>query len=386
MLQRDSPRKRSSSQESGSNKRPKLDDDFSERKGPGDRDDGSDCGNSDGNPDGVFAYIPDGDVSNSIPPDSSGGGECVIDSKEDDPFASAEEEGRHMTDPDPISEGEFNFKLACNNVSVMKNMFACMSLLTQAPMFVEKGRLFTTGMDASGICMISGDIRVKVSHLRGLERQQFTVNVSLMNKLLKTFPSNGSIELYILKDDERLCIRDIPEANGAGQSGVRKMYLLDDQEPHKPIRHIKFLHTVEILKTTFDAVLRMACDFKADTIHFSILGSKSTCFFVLRGTGEAEFEQTFMSRSFDMNENCSNIKILHSSDQFPLADKEEKTLLVSNSFCAKYLNDFCKTMDPCTLTLRFANDAPVMILYNFGSKDIASMSFILAPTVKTTTD
>lgn len=305
-------------------------------------------------------------------------------SEQDDPFAIAEEEGRLAKDPDPISSGDYDFKLSSSNVPVLKNMFACMGLLNQAPMFVENGRLFTTGMDASGICMISSNIRVKVTHLRDLKRQQFTINVALLNKLLKTFPSNGSLELYRLKDDDRLCIADIPEPSGGGQSGVRRMFLLDDQEPHLPIRKINFKHTVEILKGTFDAVLRMACDLKADTIHFSIQRSKSTCFFVLRGSGEAEFEQTFVSRSFEMDDSCSTIKILHTCDSFPLIDSEPREMLVSTSFCAKYLNDFCKTMEPCTLTLRFADDTPVMILYNFGSKDIASMNFILAPAVQTT--
>jgi hypothetical protein len=305
----------------------------------------------------------------------------------------------------------YDFFVVLENSTPFKNMVEMISPILESVTFkiinkTSEGKtfkgIFISSMSKSKVAMVMGNVVVQTLYPENLATQTFTVNTAEFNDTLKILEKNCCLEIKRLKDQNNVILRGFNANNKNREAIIEHTTLVDTSDAFK-LNPINYNYTVSMELSPLKSMTRAGSSAAMDSteIEFQIFEFINTedntkftkvCISLGGDKCSTKMSQVFWSKTKwdESNPNkvvikTDNIDETESEQELYIGIESKMTSVFQEKYSTKYLYQFFKCMDRASVMLKLSPESPIVIIYPLdGGESVGTVSFILAPTVKST--
>ena len=237
--------------------------------------------------------------------------------------------------------------------------------------------LTVESIDAPKVCMVQGRLTADVSISDGDGAKHYCVNMVNIQSCLKNVHPQHFLDIWRDTDGTDLVMHVFEPDVHTYTPTFKIKTLAKENEYFSGIDNLVYPLTVEIETISFRNAVKTAKEHKADHVIIEVSRPKvrrsethETAFFVLRYNGE-EVSSTFPFQSSTEKRGDKWDGVVRASENVgvdfeDLPPESELDIEYKGVFGVEYLCLFVKNMERHTLTLRLANDSPMVLQYPLG--------------------
>lgn len=283
------------------------------------------------------------------------------------------------------------------------------NVLTEVSLEIRKegnfAGIMADSMDASRVTLVQGKVSGEVKLNVPPEKAIFCVTVKDFLDIFPNVHPQHFIELYRFEDSTDICLR-IFEPSMKTTNICINIQTLDKSIDTVELNEMDYSFYVDVELNSFKNALKTAKNQGAESIQFLIYEVEKmsdyregappskTMYFVIRYKGiRTAFSFPYESKvvSSACEEGAVHLKAIDqeteespddSSDEGSSVNERLQDLkpLYQGTFLSRCLINFIKSMERSNLTLRLANEKPLIIDYPLGCSSTDGLRFVLAPT------
>lgn len=296
-----------------------------------------------------------------------------------------------LLDKFPASDEQKMFKVTFECAStirtlcdVMDNMLDTVDIqVINKPDF--KG-ILVEAIDCTQVSLVIAQLRADVDMPEG--QTSFCVNTKTLNTCIKSAQPHFSICLETMEQSSSIRLTAFEQLSKTSITRFVMPTLVCDQEPIR-LKDQEYKYHVDIETSTLKSIVRMCLALRGETLTFKVKqtskdveakkarlpNTKKDTVLTISSNGDCEQEHTFYTLSEECEDNsmaASCVKEIQS-----VQDEAGMQTMCENQYGAKQMQDFLKSIDKATVTLRLGQSQPLIINHKFGNESYVCL--VVAP-------
>jgi DNA polymerase III sliding clamp (beta) subunit (PCNA family) len=236
--------------------------------------------------------------------------------------------------------------------------------------------LCVDSIDTEHVCMVQA--RLFCEGIKLEESIDFCVDSSILSPILKNIPPHYALDLEKYSNCADVHLISHETLSNSHHTRYELPTQVNETDTVN-LSEMEYKYTIEIELSCLRQIVKMATLLHSSTLTFTIREKRTddvvhTSLNIL-SQGQATQSHTFFSAS--SSDDCQLIRAASDSGA-PSVREEEMDVVFKDSFSAKYLLDFLKSMERQVVTLRLSEDKPLILNYSLGAEE-SYVSFVLAP-------
>ena len=241
-------------------------------------------------------------------------------------------------------------------------------------------------IDPQHVCMIQARLICEKT-VNITSEVDFCVDSGILNLILKSIPSHYSIDLKRKRSSADILINAYETLSNSHQTNFEIPTLVDDSESMK-LSDMEYKYTIEIDLSTLRQIVKMTMSLRANQLELSVRKPKDQgdgkvvrATFTIGSRGDAMQAHNFHSATVSEGAGKGDSYVIRAATDSTAPednDVDDTELVYSDMFSAQYLNFFLKSMERQIITMKLANDRPLLVHYPLGAEK-SYICFVLAP-------
>lgn len=286
-------------------------------------------------------------------------------------------------------EGPPQFKITFECASTIRTLCDVMSnMLDTVDIQVIKRDDFSgimiEAIDAAQVSLVVAQLRADVVMQDGTDQHSFCVNSKTLNTCIRSAQPHFSICMESLPASSSIRLTAFEQLSKTSITKFTVPTLVCDQEPVR-LKDQEYKYHVDIETATLKSIVRMCLTLRGETLTFTVkqrraadgkrarTATKDTVL-TISSNGDCEQEHTYYTSA----EACDDDSMVGSLREIEaLGEDDDMEVMCENQYGAKQMQDFLKSIDKHSVTLRLGQDQPLIVNHKFGNESYVCL--VVAP-------